>query len=166
MSCAGMASRHPLFLLLDRELADLVVESNYLLCARSALAENLSQVHPQLDQIVYIAMASTIEKLYGGMEKCLQRIASNIDEFIPRGESWHRDLIDQMGLATDDRPPVISQGTAEGLHRLRAFRHRERNLYGGVLDRQRVLDMAGEALAVLRDFCDEVRIFEKAMGAM
>ncbi len=159
-----MISRHPLFILLDKELNDVVRESNYLLSAQDALHKDLPAVHPQLDQIVHIAMASTIEKLYGGMEKCLQRIAANVDEFSPKGDSWHKDPIDQMEIATEDRPAVLSHDTANALHIFRAFRHRERNIYGSVLDRQRILALTEDALALLKAFRDDISKFERAMG--
>jgi hypothetical protein len=157
-------SKHPLFILINKELDDLDQESGYLCAAQDALHKDLPAVHPQLDQIVYIAMASTIEKLYTGMEKCLQRIAANVDEFSPKGDSWHKDLIDQMEIATEDRPAVLSRDTANALHALRAFRHRERNIYGGVLERKRVITLSEDALALIKAFRKDIRQFEKAMS--
>ena len=53
-----------------------------------------------------------------------------MDQHLPSGEMWHRDLIQQMAQdIADVRPAVISPDGASPLDELRRFRHLVRNLY-------------------------------------
>ena len=102
-----------------------------------------------LSTIILMGTASAIEKSYSGMERILKIVAENIDDYVPRGEAWHKSLIDQMAADLDSRPHVIEPVTAQGLHVLRAFRHRERNSYSLDLDRTRVLTLGKQVFSVV-----------------
>ena len=58
------------------------------------------------------------------------------------GEQWHRDLIDSMALEISGvRPAVVDRGLADVLGEYLRFRHVFRNVYGGVLDAQRMASL-------------------------
>ena len=97
------------------------------------------------------AIASALEKVYSGIERCFLEIADEIDGQRPHGESWHADLIRQMRLPIKGvRPALLDAATAELLDELRAFRHRERNLYGEELRRDKVTALLPTARRALR----------------
>jgi len=53
-----------------------------------------------------------------------------IDSSIPDGETWHRDLLNQMACEVADiRPAVIDTNNARSLDEFRRFRHLVRNVY-------------------------------------
>jgi len=43
------------------------------------------------------ATAYDLHGFYGGLERIFEAVASMIDGSVPGGESWHRDLLQQMG---------------------------------------------------------------------
>lgn len=112
------------------------------------------------------AIASALEKVYSGLERCFLEIADEIDGQRPHGESWHADLIRQMRLPiTGVRPALLDAATAELLDELRAFRHRERNLYGEELRRDKVTALLPKARRALRLTAGALRAaFARAAG--
>ena len=88
-------------------------------------------VKPSQDQDLYIdSVALNLHGWYSGIERLFELIARHIDRKMPSGETWHRDLLEQMARdATDARPAVISQASADGLDEFRRFRHLVRNVY-------------------------------------
>lgn len=83
------------------------------------------------EQNVYLdSVALNLHSFYSGLEKLFELIAKHIDHSIPEGETWHRDLLNQMACEVDDiRPAVISQNNAKSLDEFRRFRHLVRNIY-------------------------------------
>ena len=70
------------------------------------------------------------------------RIARELNGGVPRGEQWHRDLIDDMALKIPDvRPAVVDKGLANVLREYLRFRHVFRNVYGGVLETARMASL-------------------------
>ncbi len=68
---------------------------------------------------------------YSCLEKILIHVAVDIDNTLPKGEDWHKKLLQQMTWdITDARPSVLSKTTAFKLNDLRGFRHVFRNIYG------------------------------------
>ncbi|MBC7348188.1 MAG: hypothetical protein H5U00_12220, partial [Clostridia bacterium] len=68
---------------------------------------------------------------YTAIENVFRAVAGKIDKSIPRGEQWHKELLEQMTLEVPGlRPPVIAPLTAQRLDAYRGFRHVFRNTYG------------------------------------
>ena len=63
---------------------------------------------------VYIdSVALDLHGFYSGVERLLELIARRVDQHVPEGANWHRDLLIQMGQdVLDARPAVISEETA------------------------------------------------------
>jgi len=83
------------------------------------------------EQGVYIdSVALNLHGFYSGLERIFEIIARHVDENIPSGDLWHRDLLKQMSKEQKDlRPAVISTGSFSYLDELRRFRHLVRNVY-------------------------------------
>lgn len=60
--------------------------------------------------------------------------AREIDGRFPKSAEWHKALLRQMTERHPERPPVISEETAEGLEALLKFRHVFTSLYARQLD--------------------------------
>lgn len=82
-------------------------------------------------QDIYVdAVALNLHGFYSGLERLFELIARRMDDSLPAGEAWHRDLLYQMGReAPGIRPGVISQDHVEKLDEFRRFRHLVRNVY-------------------------------------
>ena len=86
-----------------------------------------------------VATAQTVCNVYNVMEDVFASIAANIDGDVPKGENWHRELLDQMTAPLADvRPPVIDAKLRIELDELRRFRHVVRHGYGARLNKPRV----------------------------
>ena len=93
------------------------------------------------DRDAYLdAVALNLQSFYSGIERLFELIARHVDEAMPGGETWHRDLLRQMAREIEGRrPAVISEASAAGLEMCRRFRHLIRNLYA--------MDLAPERMA-------------------
>ncbi len=81
------------------------------------------------------AGGSILHDFYTGVENIFHIIASNIDERIPAGMSWHVELLNQMTLDIEEvRSAVISRETARSLEEYLRFRYLFRKRYGFDLD--------------------------------
>ena len=88
------------------------------------------------------AVAYDLQGFYTGLERILQSIADTIDDHLPAGESWHKDLLDQMSVEIHGvRPALLSEGTRELLDGFMRFRHRVRNIYSFNLIPERVRNL-------------------------
>ena len=91
-----------------------------------------SQLHQEPSEpFAYVdSTALNLHSFYSGLEGLFELIARQVDHNLPAGETWHRDLLQQI---TEDlpslRPAVISQETATTLDEFRRFRHLVRNVY-------------------------------------
>ncbi|MCL6613450.1 MAG: hypothetical protein K6U03_02325 [Firmicutes bacterium] len=103
------------------------------------------------------------------MEKIFETVAARIDRSLPRGETWHKELLDQMTLDVPGlRPPLISVETAHRLDPYRGFRHVFRNVYGHSLSPARVMellkDLPGLAADVQKDLLHFTSRLRELMG--
>jgi hypothetical protein len=85
----------------------------------------------QEDQDFYIdSVALNLHDFYSGLEKIFQQIAANIEQHMPSGKDWHRELLEQMNTPFEElRPAVLSPETINALDEFLRFRHVVRNVY-------------------------------------
>ena len=83
--------------------------------------------------------ALNLHDFYTGLERIFAQIAAVVDNNMPSGRDWHRDLLNQMGSALSElRPRVLSAATIQALDEYRRFRHVVRNVYAFEFDATRV----------------------------
>ena len=111
------------------------------------------------------ALSSLLQSFYQGIEGIFERIAKRIDGSMPSSSDWHRQLLNQMGGATDRRPPVISAELAERLDPYLGFRHLARHTYPFLLNWRRMRGLVEELDAVLLCCLDEIKGFMDKMGS-
>ncbi len=108
-----------------------------------------------------------IQDYYSGVERIFKRIAAEIDERLPKGENWHKSLLDQMKIEVPGvRPRVISKTTYSKLDDLRSFRHRVGNIYGFNLIPERVLAHLLALPELDVSFRNDVRTFLQEMKSI
>ena len=113
------------------------------------LAERISGEAPELERVVQRAsrawlqaqrtpeefayldsVAWNLHSFYSGLERLFELIARHVDRALPTGETWHRDLLQQMAQdVIDVRPAVIEPDRVPALDEFRRFRHLVRNVY-------------------------------------
>ncbi len=112
------------------------------------------------DTFTLRARGSILHDFYNGVERVFVRIAEELNGGVPQGDRWHRQLVKDMSLEiTGVRPPVIDALLAEDLGHFLRFRHLFRNVYGFVLDAERLRPLEERLPAVLAAFGTEVRAF-------
>ncbi len=94
-----------------------------------------SHIHKRTPNLVEItAAASVLHSFYNGLENIFLTIAKGLDESVPLGEKWHRELLMQMADTNPKRGPVLNQETVQELAKYLAFRHYFRHSYSFFLD--------------------------------
>ncbi|OGG51485.1 MAG: hypothetical protein A3F84_08675 [Candidatus Handelsmanbacteria bacterium RIFCSPLOWO2_12_FULL_64_10] len=81
------------------------------------------------DGIEISALAAMLHAFYTGIENVFKRVTVELGTTLPRGEFWHRELLDAMTHSTEVRPPVISMSLRDRLKEYLDFRHFFRQAY-------------------------------------
>jgi hypothetical protein len=85
------------------------------------------------EDIYLDSVAFNLHGFYSGLERIFETIARRVDQNVPSGEMWHRELLNQMGRdIAGVRPAVISPKSVSTLDEFRRFRHLIRNVYPNV----------------------------------
>jgi hypothetical protein len=101
------------------------------------------------DEVTVGATALYLQNLYTAAEELLKRIASEIDGSVPRGDDWHRELLDQLKTEISDlRPAVLDPELYGALNLLRRFRHLVRHAYAAEYDWQEMQSVLTAAHAL------------------
>ncbi|MEE8390089.1 MAG: hypothetical protein V3S14_04735, partial [Anaerolineae bacterium] len=77
------------------------------------LLKHVQEESPGLVEVT--AVASVLHSFYNGLESIFLSIAKRIDQDVPDGAQWHRDLLTRMTDATSSREAVLTIGTAHQL---------------------------------------------------
>ena len=105
-------------------------------------------------------VGSILHDYYTALEKIFETVATRIDRSLPRGDTWHKELLEQMTLDVPGlRPPLISAGTARRLDPYRGFRHVFRNVYGYSLSPGRVMELLKDLPALAAAVKDDLSCF-------
>ena len=110
------------------------------------LEKIISHVHSEWNtymrtgEVAYLkAVAYDLHGFYTGLEGIFQTVADTIDDRLPGGENWHKDLLRQMGKEiVNVRPALLSDEAIISLEEYLRFRHRVRNIYSFNLIPERV----------------------------
>ena len=115
-----------------------------------------SSLASEPDPVERVALASVLHSFYTGVEAILLTVAKRVDECVPSGGSWHRELLDQSVAATDLRPAVVSAEVRTALDRYLAFRHFFRQAYSFLLGWERRRDLVADARRTWSDAKGEI----------
>lgn len=120
---------------------------------------------PQRDDTYSLrARGSILHDFYGGVERILVRIARELNGGVPQAAQWHQQLIDDMRLDIPEvRPAVIDSALAGTLGEYLRFRHVFRNVYGSILEADRMHPLERRMPATLASFRQQIRAFLRWM---
>jgi hypothetical protein len=113
-------------------------------------------------------IAVALHNYYGAAESLLARIARVLDNDLPAGSEWHRELLDRMGRELPDvRPAVLSVASLKLLRRLLGFRHFFRHAYAvQLMEHALAVGAAHEAFAQdVAAFLEHLHKVEAALPA-
>lgn len=116
------------------------------------------------DEVILRGVAGLLQDYYSGAERIFKKIALEIDERLPKGESWHKVLLSQMKAKIPGiRPEAISEKSYEKLDELRSFRHRVGIIYSFNLIPQNVLNNVRLLYKLNESFKHDIEIFLEKM---
>jgi hypothetical protein len=107
------------------------------------------------DSDLYLDSAAlNLHNFYAGMERIFRQIAASVDQTVPTGPEWHRELLQQMNVSiAPTRPQVLSDDTMKAIDEYLRFRHVVQNVYAFEFDPVRI----GQLVKQLRPTFDQVR---------
>jgi hypothetical protein len=121
------------------------------------LVEKVRNSTPDLVEVT--ALASVLHSFYNGLENIFLSVAKGIDQEVPTGAQWHRDLLNQMAQATSHRGPVLALETTHHLANYLAFRHFYRHSYSFFLSWQEMEKLVIELAEVWSQTKQELEQF-------
>jgi hypothetical protein len=114
------------------------------------------------DELYLDSVALSLHGFYNGIEGLLENIATSIDRHLPGGNSWHRELLDQMANELyETRPAVISEPTLLVLDEYLRFRHVVRNIYSYRIDAKQLEPLAEAAPSAFDQVSQELTEFAR-----
>jgi hypothetical protein len=112
---------------LRKQVAVECEQLNYLVEVHRPLLVKCATTAP--NNIELSALAAMLHSFYTGIENIFKRVAVELDGAPPRGEYWHRELLDAMRHSSAVRPAVISAPLRDRLMEYLEFRHVFRQAY-------------------------------------
>jgi hypothetical protein len=107
--------------------------------SRAERAAAAARQRPQEQDLYLDSAALNLHDFYIGLERIFRHIASTVDQSVPSGPEWHRELLRQMNLALPQiRPQVISEETTKAIDEYLRFRHVVQNVYAFEFDPERI----------------------------
>lgn len=130
------------------------------LATLAALGEEFASAPRGGDSYAIRARGSMLHDFYNCVERVFLRIARELNGGVPRGEQCHRQLIGDMALEiVGVRPAVVDRRLADVLGEYLRFRHVFRNVYGGVLDAQRMASLEERLPTTITAFRSHIDAF-------
>lgn len=94
---------------------------------------------PEEQDLYLDSAALNLHDFYAGLERIFRHIAVNVDQSVPSGHEWHRELLRQMNMALHQiRPRVLSDETLKSIDEFLRFRHVVQNVYAFEFDPERI----------------------------
>lgn len=130
------------------------------------LCEVRTKFDPQMkDYLIEPAMGTYLMNFYNGIENILKRITKKYYLTMPKGESWHKELLVLSFNPPEGKIPLFSQDIVSRLHPYRNFRHRFVSGYGFQLKGEKMLELIdnveplwGDIKKALADFWDRLNL--------
>lgn len=105
------------------------------------------------------ALGAVLQSFYNGVENIFQTVAKRIDQDMPAGADWHRQLWTRMARGTAIRPPLITPATADRLEPYLGFRHIARHAYSFSLDWTKMGDLVHDLASMWEQFRGDIQTF-------
>jgi len=110
---------------------------------------------------------SILHDFYTGIEKIFRKIADEFEGGPPKGEQWHRELLDDMSWTLEGvRPAVIDNELRELLDEYLRFRHLFRSMYGFELNGRRMQALLDNFENVFHRFQECMLSFNKFLDEL
>ncbi|MBI5787457.1 MAG: hypothetical protein HZA78_01185 [Candidatus Schekmanbacteria bacterium] len=96
---------------------------------------------------------------YNGIENILKRICKEYYKTMPKGESWHKELLLLAFNPPAGKIPIFNQDIVSRLHSYRNFRHRFVSGYGFQLKGEKMLELTDNIDILWNDVKKTISVF-------
>lgn len=134
-----------------------IEQLNRLLQIHQPLLDKCKNTKP--DPIELSALAAMLHAFYTGIENILKRVVVELDGDSPKGEFWHRQLLDKIAQPSPIRSAVISAHLKDVLRKYLYFRHVFRQAYTFELRWEKMSELVLECENTLRELEVELKAF-------
>jgi len=118
-----------------------------------------------MDTYLLRVKASFMADFYMGIEKIFRLIVEELNGGTPRGEGWHKRLLQSMSLELKGiRPAVISHALYSDLLKFLGFRHVVRQAYGFQLDARKLEELERIFVKTWERSAEEINLFCRFLG--
>lgn len=134
---------------------------------RAERAIAAARQRPEEQDLYLDSAALNLHDFYAGLERIFRHVAAMVDQSVPSGPEWHRELLRQMNVDLSQiRPQVISAETVKTVDEYLRFRHVVQNIYTFEFDPERIehlvqhlrpsFEQAKVELLAFTDFLDKL----------
>ena len=127
------------------------------------LLERCQKSRPDLVEVT--AIASVLHSFYNRVENIFLSVAKGLDENVPNGSQWHRDLLLQMRQQMPQRSHVISVEMAQELAEYLGFRHFYRHAYSFFLEWDEVEKLVTPLQKIWTQLKKELSLFMNSLNS-
>jgi hypothetical protein len=110
------------------------------------------------------ALGAFLHSLYTGMENLFRRVVIELGGSLPRGEAWHRRLLQEMMEPTSERLPLLSTELGDQLKPYLQFRHVFRQAYSFQLQWEKMAPLVLNSELLFTRICAEIAAFSTKMN--
>ena len=121
--------------------------------------QNLKDAPDRYRRSIEVEISRYLYDFYKQLENIFEQIAHDVDKAVPKGEQWHKELLQQMAESNAIRAPVLSQETYLELRKLLGFRHVFLYIYGKELDYEKMLINATLVNELFPNLSKELDVF-------
>jgi hypothetical protein len=110
------------------------------------------RLHTSEQDLFLDSAVLNLHDFYTGLERIFTHIATNMDQTVPTGPDWHRELLRQMTVEIPGlRPSLLTIAMAGDVDEFLRFRHVVRHLYAFELEPDRVERLANRLRPMFRE---------------
>ena len=88
-----------------------------------AVAQKISGIEKDAAETSVAALGVYLMNFYNGIENIMKRCAREYYKKIPKGDDWHKQLLQQSCSEINNKVPLFDRDTVDGLYPYLSFRH-------------------------------------------
>lgn len=116
-----------------------------------------------IDNVTKAAIGTFLMNYYTGVENIIKRISKEYYQTMPKGDSWHKELLDLSYNPPKDKIPIFSKDIVDRLNPYRGFRHFFISGYGFRIKLKLILSLINNIENIWKDVKQHIEKFEEKL---